>query len=110
MPLWRLWYLDGSVRDSSTPLSALPRSGVLVAVYNDEDGLCTVERCDWFILHKDNTWTGHDKIGLATVLAWQLDDVAAVLTGVYVRDSDFKRAHLASINDPDFPLAPRVRP
>jgi len=108
--LWRVYYADGSACDDSTPLDKLPRFGAIAAIYSDASRLCVAKCHDWFVLHRDQSWTAHNDVGLAQVLAYSLADVVAVLIGVYVSDATYTAIHSRAISDPDFPIAPRVRP
>ena len=94
---WKIRYHDGKVKTNEDgPFSVEDHFGVLVVSSLDKDlGAGLLHNEDYYLLHTDGTWTGHNSAGLTQMLVLNLDSIAEVCLGLYVNS----KIHDAAISD-----------
>ena len=97
--MFRIYLDDGTTYDG--PPEQAPGLGVVVIVQDDPDvGRMVMSRWDYFCLHDDGQWWGHDLTGLMDCLA--LPGFNRVLIGRTVSQDRWHAINAAALADPDF--------
>lgn len=101
---WKIRYHDGKTKTNEDgPLSIEEHFGVLVVSFIDKETVVGIlQNEDYYVLHKNGNWTGHNFSGLLQSLVLNLDSIEGVCLGLYVDSVTHEAALSRAVSDPDF--------